>query len=173
MRIIEADSAERVAQARELFEEYAQSLGFSLCFQGFDKELAGLPGDYASPGGGLWLAEVDGKVAGCVALHALSRQGEGTCEVKRLFVRPEYRGQKVGKQLMDAALGEARRIGYRRMLLDTVSGKMDRAIAMYREYGFREIPAYRENPQPGVLYMELDLRPFPPAPRSSILEEHR
>lgn len=172
MRIVEANSAAQVEQVRDLFEEYAQSLGFSLCFQGFDKELAGLPGDYAPPGGRLLLAEVDGRFAGCVALHALPKQGADACEVKRLFVRPEFRGHKVGKQLMDAALDEARHIGYQRMLLDTVSGKMDKAIAMYREYGFREIAPYRENPQPGVLYMELDLSPFP-APRSSLLEERQ
>lgn len=172
MGIIEASSAERVAQARELFEEYAQSLGFSLCFQGFDQELAELPGEYAPPRGRLLLAEIEGKVAGCVALHALPQQGIDTCEVKRLFVRPEFRGRKVGKRLMDAVLEAARRIGYRRMLLDTVTGKMDKAITMYREYGFREIPAYRENPQPGVVYMELDLRAFP-VPRSSFVEEHQ
>jgi len=172
VRIFEAISAEHVAQARELFEEYALSLGFSLCFQGFDKELSGLPGDYAPPAGRLLLAEVDGQVAGCVALHALPKQGADACEVKRLFVRPEFRGQKVGRRLMDAILNAARNIGYRRMLLDTVSGKMDRAIAMYREYGFREIPGYRENPQPGVLYMELELVPSPVS-RSSLLEEHK
>lgn len=172
MRIIEASSAGQVVQARELFEEYARSLGFSLCFQGFDKELAGLPGEYAPPSGRLLLAEADGKIAGCVALHALPQQGPDACEVKRLFVGPEYRGQKVGRRLMDAVLDEARRIGYGRMLLDTVSGKMDTAIAMYRDYGFREVTAYRKNPQPGVLYMELDLTPCL-APRSSSPEEHK
>lgn len=156
VEILPATSAAQIGEARQLFEEYAESLGFSLCFQGFDKELAGLPGDYAPPQGRLLLVQVDGRVAGCVALHAFGGV-EGACEIKRLFVRPEFRGQRVGKELMDAVLREASEIGYRRMLLDTVAGKMDKAIAMYREYGFREIPGYRENPVEGVIYMELGL----------------
>ena len=151
-----------IAAAKQLFEEYAQSLGFSLCFQDFDKELAGLPGDYAPPRGRLLLASVDDRLAGCVGLHSFVPLGfgatdEGACEIKRLFVRPEFRGQKIGKQLMDSALRAAREIGYRRMLLDTIAGKMDKAIAMYRAYGFREIPSYRPNPVEGVMYMELQL----------------
>jgi putative acetyltransferase len=152
-----ADGAADINTARELFTEYAESLGFSLCFQGFDKELANLPGEYAPPRGRLLLAEVDGKLAGCIALHGFGNEEQRTCEIKRLFVRPEFRGQKVGKQLMDAALAEARKIGYERMLLDTVRGTMDAAIAMYREYGFREVASYRDNPMEGVLYMELEL----------------
>ncbi|MEO6119617.1 MAG: GNAT family N-acetyltransferase [Terriglobales bacterium] len=157
MQIVQAVSESEIAEARELFEEYAHSLGFSLCFQGFDKELAGLPGDYAPPHGRLLLAHVDGKLAGCVALHGYGPPSEGVAEMKRLFVRPVFRGRKVGKALMDAVLEATRAIGYRRLLLDTVTGKMDKAIAMYREYGFREIPSYRENPMEGVIYMELEL----------------
>ena len=163
IQIVPAQSPAQIEQARELFLEYAQSLGFSLCFQNFDKELAGLPGDYAPPDGRLLLAESDGKLAGCVALHRLAtasdteRSDANICEMKRLYVRPEFRGQNIGRNLAERAIAEARGIGYTHMRLDTVGGKMDRAIAMYRQMGFREIESYRENPMPGVLYMELSL----------------
>jgi putative acetyltransferase len=153
--IIQAETPEQIAEARRLFEEYAASLGFSLCFQGFDRELAGLPGEYAAPRGRLLLVYVDGAPAGCAALHAFGNDGD--CEVKRLFVRPAFRGHGLGRQLMDTVLEAARTIGYRRMLLDTVSGKMDKAIAMYRQYGFLEREPYRENPQPGVMYMQMKI----------------
>ena len=159
IEIRQAESTTDIAAARQLFEEYAQSLGFSLCFQGFEKELANLPGEYAAPKGRLLLAYWEGKLAGCVALHAFGKSG--ACEMKRLYVRPEFRGRHIGKHLLNAVLRAAREIGYRQMLLDTVGGKMDRAIALYRDYGFKEIPAYRENPQPGVIYMELELVPTP------------
>jgi len=159
--IREALAASQVAEAKQLFEEYAHSLGFSLCFQGFDQELAGLPGDYAPPHGRLLLAHVDGKLAGCVAVHGYGEPADGIGEIKRLFVRPEFRGKRVGKALMDAVLEAARALGYRRLRLDTVTGKMDKAIAMYREYGFREIPSYRANPMDGVIFMELELSAIP------------
>jgi ribosomal protein S18 acetylase RimI-like enzyme len=143
-----------VEQARELFLEYARSLGFSLCFQGFDKELAELPGDYAAPEGRLLLAEYSGQLAGCVALHRLD--GE-TCEMKRLYLRPQFRGQGIGRALVERVMDEARRIGYRNMRLDTVEPIMKDAVAMYRRFGFREIAPYRENPIAGALYMELEL----------------
>lgn len=155
IEIRQAMSESEVASAKDLFAEYAASLGFTLCFQGFDEELAGLPGEYVPPGGRLLLAYVDDKPAGCAALHGLGTEGD--CEVKRLYVRPEFRGQKIGKQLMDAVLAAARETGYRRMLLDTIRGKMDRAITMYRDYGFQEIPSYRVNPVEGVMYMALRL----------------
>jgi putative acetyltransferase len=167
IQIRNAQSPEDIRAARQLFEEYARSLGFSLCFQGFDKELAGLPGDYAPPSGRLLLANVEGRAAGCVALHRFGNPNENTCEIKRLYVRPEFRGQKIGKRLMDAALQASHDIGYRRVLLDTIAGKMDKAIAMYREYGFREIESYRQNPVAGVLYMELDLTPGDAAAKTS------
>lgn len=154
--VIQAESATEVEQARSLFLEYAQSLGFSLCFQSFDQELAGLPGEYAPPRGRLLLAEADGRPAGCVALHPLAE--EGVCEMKRLYVRPEFRGLKLGRRLVDEVIAAARAIGYRKMRLDTVEPLMGHAVALYREMGFREIPPYRPNPIAGALYMELELR---------------
>jgi ribosomal protein S18 acetylase RimI-like enzyme len=156
LSIIDAKGPEQIEQARKLFLEYAEWLGFSLCFQGFDKELAELPWEYAPPSGRLLLAcAAGGEAAGCVALHRL----EGSiCEMKRLYVRPAFRGQGVGRALADAVIAEARTIGYQRMRLDTVADKMQTAVAMYRALGFREIPSYRENPMPHTLYMELDLR---------------
>ncbi len=139
---------------RELFLEYAHSLGFSLCFQSFDEELAGLPGDYSPPRGRLLLAELEGRPAGCVALHAIYAE---VAEMKRLYVRPEFRSKRVGVRLVEAIIGEAQKIGYRCIRLDTVESVMKAAVAMYRQFGFREIPAYRENPMPGTLYMELNL----------------
>ena len=151
---VQAESRAQIAQARELFLEYAQSLGFSLCFQNFDKELAGLPGDYAPPAGGLLLAEYDGEIAGCVALHKLD---DTTCEMKRLYLRPQFRGKGLGRTIADRIIAEARQIGYRCMRLDTVEPVMKDAVAMYRKIGFKEIPPYCKNPIAGALYMELEL----------------
>jgi putative acetyltransferase len=145
---------ERLEEVRSLFLEYAQSLGFSLCFQGFDDELRALPGMYAPPRGRLLLAVEDGRPAGCVGLH----EWDGSAaEMKRLYVRPDFRGRGVGRALTDAALAEARAIGYRTVRLDTIPSRMETAVAMYRGLGFREIPPYRENPIPGALYLELGL----------------
>jgi putative acetyltransferase len=152
--IVPAESPEQIEQVRELFLEYANSLGFSLCFQGFDKELAELPGDYAPPGGRLLLAEYAGRTAGCVALHKLEAK---VCEMKRLYLRPKFRGKGIGHTLCERTLSEARAIGYRHLRLDTVEPVMKDAVALYRRLGFREIPPYRANPIPGALYMELDL----------------
>jgi ribosomal protein S18 acetylase RimI-like enzyme len=154
MAVIRATASEGDwAEARRLFEEYAASLGFDLSFQDFDRELASLPGDYASPRGAILLAEDDSGVAGCIALRPLT--GE-TCEMKRLYVRPTHRGTGLGKRLAEAILAEARARGYRRMRLDTVPG-MDAAIALYRSLGFQEIEPYRMNPIPGALFMEREL----------------
>ena len=154
MSFTQAESPAQTAQARELFLEYAQSLGFSLCFQSFDQELAELPGSYAPPEGRLLLAEYDGQLAGCVALHKLA---PGICEMKRLYVRPQFRGKRLGRILIDRVIAEARQIGYQRMRLDTVEPVMKDAVAMYRKIGFREIPPYCNNPIAGALYMELPL----------------
>lgn len=134
--------------------EYATSLNFSLCFQNFDHELAALPGDYAPPDGRLLLGEFKGELAGCVALHRLDRE---TCEMKRLYLRPKFRGEGIGRALAERIIAEARTIGYKAMRLDTVEPVMKNAVQLYRDLGFREIAPYRSNPIAGALYMELEL----------------
>lgn len=151
---MQAESAAQVAQARELFLQYAQSLGMNLCFQNFEQELADLPGSYAPPDGRLLLAEHAGQLAGCVALH---KWEEGVCEMKRLYLRPAFRGKGWGRVLAETIIAEARQIGYRRMRLDTIEPIMKDAVEMYRKLGFREIAAYRPNPIAGAMYMELQL----------------
>jgi putative acetyltransferase len=148
----QASSSEQVEEARQLFREYAESLDFSLCFQGFDEELRTLPGAYSPPAGRLLLAQCEGRNAGCIALRQLESR---ICEMKRLYVRPEYRGKGIGKLLVDGIIAEARGIGYERMRLDTVTSSMQDAIALYRRRGFREIDPYRANPIAGALYLEL------------------
>jgi ribosomal protein S18 acetylase RimI-like enzyme len=152
--VSQAESPAQIAQVRELFLEYAQSLGFSLCFQGFDRELAELPGEYAPPEGRLLIAHCDGQVAGCVALHKLKAD---ICEMKRLYLRSQFRGKGLGRSLAQRILSEARQIGYQHIRLDTVEPAMKAAVAMYRKLGFKEVAAYRSNPIAGALYMELKL----------------
>lgn len=152
--VTQAESPAQIAAARELFLEYAQSLGFSLCFQNFDQELASLPGDYAPPEGRLLLAELEGQLAACVALHKLE---PGICEMKRLYLRSYFRGKGLGRALAERIIAEARQIGYKRMRLDTVEPVMKDAVAMYRKLGFKDIAPYRLNPMAGTLYMELQL----------------
>ena len=154
--ILPVTSESHISAARELFLEYAQSLGFSLCFQSFDQELASLPGKYAPPEGRLLLAYVGDRLAGCGALRPLDFEN-GICEMKRLYVRPQFRGLGLGRKLALALMEEARQIGYRRMRLDTVADVMRDAVMMYRAMGFYEISPYTENPQPSTLYMEIDL----------------
>jgi len=151
---VQAASPAQVAQVRELFLQYAQSLGVNLCFQNFEQELAGLPGHYAPPDGRLLLAEYEGQLAGCVALH---KWEAGVCEMKRLYLRPSFRGKGLGRVLAEAVIAEARNIGYQRMRLDTIEPIMKDAVEMYRKLGFQEIVPYRPNPIAGAMYMELQL----------------
>jgi GNAT superfamily N-acetyltransferase len=153
VRISDAHAGEHLQEARRLIEEYAASLGVSLDFQDFDLELASLPGDYSPPEGRLLLALEREEPAGCVALRKLEG---GTCEMKRLYVRPAFRGAGVGRVLAEAVIEEARRIGYRRMRLDTLP-EMGKARAMYAALGFREIAPYRFNPVEGTAFLELTL----------------
>ncbi|HUE81631.1 MAG TPA: GNAT family N-acetyltransferase [Pyrinomonadaceae bacterium] len=154
MEIFQAQSSKDISAARELLEEYGSWVEISLCFQNFDHELASLPGDYAPPDGCLFLAREAGELAGCVALRSL---GAGTAEMKRLFVRPAFRGRGLGRVLTEKCIEVARSLGYERLVLDTLPDKMDRAIAMYRARGFKEIEPYYHNPVEGATFMELRL----------------
>ena len=158
LRITQASSKSDIEHARELFKEYEAGLGISLCFQNFDQELAGLPGDYAPPRGRLLLAREFDQVMGCIALRPLDgASGPTICEMKRLFVRPEYRDRGLGRVLVEAIIEEARKIGYTHMRLDTIADRMNRAVALYKTIGFVEIPPYRDNPVDTATFMELDL----------------
>ncbi|HKY45840.1 MAG TPA: GNAT family N-acetyltransferase [Pyrinomonadaceae bacterium] len=155
MRVFQANTQRDIEHARTLLEEYASDLSISLCFQNFDRELKNLPGDYAPPDGRLLLATEDDQLAGCIALRKL---GGSVCEIKRLFVRPAYRGKRLGKVLVASIIDEARKLGYTTMRLDTLPGRMDKAIALYQSIGFVEIAPYCENPVEGAKFMELDLQ---------------
>ena len=144
-----------IADTRQLFREYSAWLEIDLCFQNFEQELAQLPGDYEEPEGRLLLAFHEAKLAGCIALRKLD---ESTCEMKRLFVRGTFRGQGIGRNLIEMIIREAREIGYERMRLDTLPPKMNDAIALYQSFGFKDIPPYYDNPVPGAKFMELELR---------------
>jgi ribosomal protein S18 acetylase RimI-like enzyme len=138
---------------RALFLAYARSLGFGLSFQNFEAELAGLPGAYAPPSGGLFLGIVDGEPMGCVAFRRLDAE---ICEMKRLYVNPQSRGLRLGRQLACEVIQAGRQAGYKAMRLDTIR-TMQAAIDLYRSLGFRSIPPYRPNPIEGAEFMELPL----------------
>ena len=153
LEILRANTTDDIEMAESLFTEYADSLGFDLDFQNFEEELANLPGEYAPPEGCLLLAKYEGQMAGCVALRKLS---DGVCEGKRLYVRPQYRGLKIGRRLAEAIIAEAREIGYNRIRGDTV-GSMQIAQSLYACLGFKEIEPYYHNPIEGAKFIELKL----------------
>ena len=153
MNICQAVTPEQMALTRTLFEEYAEWLGVDLCFQGFAAELAGLPGLYARPQGRLLLALTGAEAAGCVALRP---REDGICEMKRLFVRPAFRGQGLGKLLVEHIVAEARAIGYQKIRLDTLPS-MQAAIRLYETLGFDRCAPYYETPLPDTVFMELRL----------------
>src|SRR6185436_12068065 len=155
MRLVQAQTADDIDNARQLFSEYSDWLQIDLCFQNFEKELANLPGEYAAPAGRLLLAYQDSELVGCVALRRID---EGVCEMKRLFLREKFRGRGLGRRLLEAIIREAKQIGYERMRLDTLPPKMNDAIALYRSYGFKDIAPYYDNPVNGAIFMELELR---------------
>jgi putative acetyltransferase len=152
-KIIRAHTGKHLKLIKMLFEEYANSLDFDLAFQDFQEELTTLPGEYAPPKGSLLLAKHENKVDGCVALRELS---DGVCEMKRLYVKPQFRGLGVGKSLAEAVIEEARKIGYNRMRLDTAPS-MKAARMLYASLGFKQISPYRYNPLEGAVFMELML----------------
>ncbi len=154
IEIIQAETPEEIEQAQTLFREYEAWFGLNLCFQNFDEEVANLPGKYALPEGRLFLAFSDEKLAGCVALRKLE---DAICEMKRLFVREDFRGQNIGKLLIEKLFEEARLTGYKKMRLDTFPPKMGRAVKIYESYGFREIAPYYHNPYGEAVYMEMNL----------------
>jgi ribosomal protein S18 acetylase RimI-like enzyme len=153
-RILEADGPEALALVRRLFEEYAASLEVDLCFQGFEEELAGLPGAYARPVGGLLLGFDGDEPAGCAAFRPLE---PGIAEMKRLYVRPSARGGGWGRRLAQRVVDDARAAGYQRIRLDTLPS-MRTALALYQALGFREIAPYRHNPVRGTRFLELRLQ---------------
>ncbi len=149
-----AAGPEDMATLRALFLEYQDWLGVDLCFQGFEEELASLPSHYAPPAGGVWLAHVEGALAGCVGFRP--HNGAGACEMKRLWLRPAFRGLGLGRRLAETGIAAAGHAGYRTLCLDTLAF-MDQARALYQTLGFHEIPAYYDNPLEDVRYLELDL----------------
>lgn len=153
MKLDQAETPEEIEEVRRLLREYEASLGVSLCFQGFERELAELPGEYAPPGGRLWMALDADEAVGCVALR---RVDDETCEMKRLYLRPGFRGRGAGRLLAVAIIGEARKIGYKKMRLDTLA-EMREARTLYESLGFKRIEPYCHNPMQGAIFMELKL----------------
>ena len=154
IKIVEANTNEFIEKTKELIREYAQSLEFDLGFQDFDKEMENFPGQYALPGGCLYVALDENQPIGCVALRDL---GHGICEMKRLYVKPFFRGQKVGKLLAEVVIKAARDMGYDFMRLDTIPS-MKHANMLYNALGFEQIAPYRFNPLDGATFFELNLK---------------
>jgi putative acetyltransferase len=157
IELLPADTPEQIATVRELFSEYAASLSVDLCFQNFAAELAGLPGDYAPPGGALLLALVDGEPAGCVAMRPLPDSDHvNACEMKRLYVRRAFRRFGLGRILAQQLMDLATQAGHSCMLLDTLDD-MEAARGLYESLGFHEVPPYYFNPIPGAHYLKVEL----------------
>lgn len=154
VRIVQSSTTEEIAIARTLFKEYAAWLGIDLSFQNFDEELANLPGDYAPPDGRLLLAQCGTETAGCVVLR---RFNDRTCEMKRMWVRPKFRGKQIGRVLAEYIIVEARSLGYSEMILDSLPS-LTSALNLYKSLGFESIPAYRYNPDPNAVFMRLRLQ---------------
>lgn len=154
IKIVEANTDDLITKAKELFQEYAESLGFDLCFQNFDQELDDFPGQYSPPMGRLFLALSENQPIGCVGLRFFEK---GVCEMKRLYVRPDFRGRKAGRLLAEATVKAGKVIRYEIMRLDTLPS-MESANILYKSLGFRQIEPYRHNPIKGAIYMELNLR---------------
>ncbi len=158
IKIIQAETAEHIEQARTLFREYEKWFGLKLCFQNFDEEVENLPGKYTPPDGRLFLAFAEEKPAGCIALRKLE---DKICEMKRLFVREDFRGMKIGKILIEKLIAEAGLLGYEKMRLDTFPAKMGKAVELYNSYGFYEIEPYYHNPYGETLFMEMQIKKNP------------
>ncbi len=142
-----------IDQVRLLFGEYTSMLGVDLAFQNYDDELNNLPGDYALPDGRLYIAEYDGCPAGCVALRPFDQH---TCEMKRLFVRPEFRGKRIGLALIKTIIADARELNYKAVVLDTLKS-LTHSVALYKQLGFHEIEPYCFNPLPNALFFRFEL----------------
>ncbi len=155
IEILQAETREQIEETRKLFREYEKWLGLDLCFQGFEEELKNLPAKYAMPDGRLFLALVNDETAGCIAMRKLEKD---VCEMKRLFVRNEFRSLGLGKLLIEKLIEEACLIGYEKMRLDTLPDKMAKAVKLYKSYGFAEISPYYENPYKETLFLELNLK---------------
>lgn len=149
IKILQAETPEQIEAAQTLFREYERWLNLDICFQNFEQELLNLPGKYAKPDGRLLLALANEKTAGCVALRKIE---ENVCEMKRLFVREEFRGFGLGEKLIEKLIAEAREIGYGRIRLDTLPGKMRKAVKLYESFGFRQIASYCESPYKETLF---------------------
>jgi ribosomal protein S18 acetylase RimI-like enzyme len=157
IQLLPPDSPAALDATRVLFREYADALGIDLCFQNFDAELAGLPGEYAAPQGGLLLAWVDGELAGCGAFRPLpDTDYANACEMKRLYVRRAFRRFGLGRLLAQALIDGAMQAGYSAMLLDTLDD-MEAARGLYATLGFEDVPPYYYNPIPGAHYLKVDL----------------